>query len=135
MWLRIAKKWAVADVNEPLAKYRLSENQIHHNRERLLSDAIKVQEKAFAVSPELRQINQNTRDRCFYDLYLQLSIVYLEKGNRSESRYVLSQYAQSRGYTFRYWVIWLASWTPEWLLHLVFTARRHIRFLWQPAVL
>lgn len=135
MWLRISKKWAVDFVNEPLAKYRDSANQMHNNPARMLSNLIRVQEKAFAESPELRQLDQDTLDRCFYDLYLQLSRVYLKKGRRSEAMSVLGQYAQVRGRTFRYWQTWLASCTPGWLLNLVLATRRHIRSLWQPAAL
>ena len=135
MMLRIGKKWAVDYVNEPLYKYRISAVQMHHDYERMLVNLLRVNEKAFAESPELRQLDQDTLDRCFYDLYLQQSRVYLKKGRRSEARSVLRQYAQSRGRTFRYWQTWLASCTPGWLLNLVLATRRHIRSLWQPAAL
>ena len=115
MWLRISQRWAVDFVSEPLAKYRMSANQAHKNTERMLIDSIRVQEKAFAVSPELRALDLNTLDRCFYSLYLQLSRLYLQKGRRPEARSVLRRYVQVRGRTFRYWRRYFASWMPQWL--------------------
>ena len=112
MWLRISKRWAVDFVNQPLAGYRISANQMSSNRERMLYNSIRVQEKAFAESPELHALDLDTLDRCFYNLYLQLSRVYLDRGKRSEARSVLHRYKQARGRTLRYWRRYLASWVP-----------------------
>lgn len=135
MWLRISKKWAVDFINEPLYKYGITANQMSGNRERMLYNLTRVQERAFADSPELHELDLDTLDRCFYDLYLQLASVHIRNGRRSEARSVLRRYVQARGCTFRYYRMWLVSWTPAWLLNLVFAMRRHIQSLWHPAAL
>ena len=124
MWLRIAKNWAVDYVNEPLAMYRLSATQMHTNSERMLYNMIRVQEKAFAESPELHELDLDTLDRCFYDLYWQLASVYVRNGQGSEARSALHQYARARGCTLRYYRLLLASWAPGRLLDFVIGIRR-----------
>jgi glycosyltransferase involved in cell wall biosynthesis len=127
MWLRISRKWAFEFVCEPLVRYRMSANQLHKQLERHLTNAIRVQEKALAESPELHDLGLPALDRCLYDMYLQLCSVYLLNGKRWEARSVLRHYRQTRGRTARYWRMALAAMLPWSALRELVRLRSLIR--------
>lgn len=124
LWLRISRRWAIDYVDEPLAVYRYSADQASADRERTLngvaskpdSGMIKVQQRAYASSPELRALDQPALDLAFFDLYLELAKLYVLSGRPALARPVLRRYRRLRGATRRYMKLWAASWLPPGLL-------------------
>ena len=116
MWLRISETWAVDFVNEPLARYRFAPTQMHKDRERMLVNRLRVQEKAFTTSPALRELDISTLDRCFYDLYLELARFYINHHQGAKARPLLRRYMQMRGPIRGCFQTWFASWIPRRLL-------------------
>ena len=124
LWLRISRRWAIAYVDEPLAVYRYSGDQASADRVRTLngvasapdSGMIKVQERAYASSPELRALDQRTLDRAFFDLYLELAVLAVRSGRPALARSALRRYRRFRGTTRRSMKLWAATWLPSGLL-------------------
>jgi glycosyltransferase involved in cell wall biosynthesis len=120
MWLRISRKWAVDFVDEPLAEYRYSPDQASADRRRTLygvagrpdSGLIRVQERAFAESPEVRALDRAILDRGFFDLYLELAELWVAEGKRALARVVLARHRRARGLTPRALKLWVTSWLP-----------------------
>ena len=120
LWLRISRTWAIDYVDEPLAVYRYSAGQASADRERTLagmrgaphSGLIRVQERAYAASAEVRALDPETLDRSFFNLYLELARLYVRSGRSRLARPVLRQYRQARGVTSRYGKLLMASLLP-----------------------
>lgn len=120
MWLRISRKWAVDFVDEPLAEYRYSPDQASADRPRTLygmvgrpdTGLIRVQERAYAESPELRALAPAALDRGFFNLYLELAQLWLGEGKRALARSMLARHRHSRGLTPRALKLWVKSWLP-----------------------
>lgn len=120
MWLRISRKWAVDFVDEPLAEYRYSSDQASADRPRTLygmagrpdSGLIRVQERAYAESPELRALEPAALDRGFFNLYLELAQLWLAEGKRAPARTMLARHRRVRGLTPRALKLWVKSWLP-----------------------
>ncbi len=129
MWLRISNKWAVDFVDEPLAKYRLSESQMHKDTEHMLVDRLRAQEKAFANSPELRELDASTLERCFYDYYLRLARWYISHHQGAKARQVLNRYIRMRGLTRACLKPWCKTWMPRKLLDVLTGICARIRAL------
>jgi glycosyltransferase involved in cell wall biosynthesis len=120
MWLRISRTWAVDFVDEPLADYRYSSNQASADRPRTLygmagrpdTGLIRVQERAYADSPELRALDRATLDRGFFNLYLELAGLWIAEGKRTAARAMLARHRRLRGMTPRALKLWVTSWLP-----------------------
>lgn len=132
MWLRISRRWAVAYVDEPLAIYRYSADQASADRARTLygvasrpdTGLIRVQEQAYAASPELRALDPATLDRCFFHLYLELARLFVRSGRSALARSVLLRYRRTRGITSGYLKLRAASSLPTWLVARLDRAQR-----------
>jgi glycosyltransferase involved in cell wall biosynthesis len=120
MWLRICRKWAADFVDEPLAEYRYSPDQASADRPRTLygmagrpdSGLIRVQERAYAESPELRALDRDRLDRGFFNLYLELAELWVVEGKRAQARTMLARHRRARGLTPRALKLWAKSWLP-----------------------
>jgi hypothetical protein len=118
MWLRIARRWAVDFVNEPLAVYRYSADHASADRPRTLygmagkpdSGLIRVQERAFESSDELRALNDDLLDHGFFNLYLELAELWIRAGRSADARAMLARYHSRRGLTPRAFKLWARSW-------------------------
>ncbi len=80
------------------------------------SGMIKVQERAYASSPELRALDQPALDRAFFDLYLELAVLAVRSARPALARSALRRYRRLRGTTRRAMKLWAASWMPPGLL-------------------
>jgi glycosyltransferase involved in cell wall biosynthesis len=120
MWLRISRKWAVDFVDEPLAEYRYSPDQASADRPRTLygmagrpdSGLIRVQERAYSESPELRALDRAALDRGYFNLYLELAELWVAEGKRVPARAILARHRRARGLTPRALKLWVKSWLP-----------------------
>lgn len=101
LWLRIIAKFPVHFVNDLLASYRSSETSMSRNTERMLFNCLRVKEKAFN-NPQIRQLPLSYLDKCYYIYYLQLTKLYLKRGEREKAKQVLCHYHQVRGITPAY---------------------------------
>lgn len=102
LWLRIIAKYPVHFVNDLLARYRLSENSMSQDGERMLFNYLRVKEKAFNHNPELQRFPLDYLDRYYYIYYLELAKLYIQQGKLEEARQVLCRYHQVRGITPAY---------------------------------
>lgn len=114
MWLRLREgNCYVHCLNEPLARYRLSETNMHKDQELIFLSVLRVKEKAFNRNPALRQISPMLLDLHFYTYYLRLAQLYIDRSQGERARSVLLRYRQARGITAAYVQVWLASWAPD----------------------
>jgi glycosyltransferase involved in cell wall biosynthesis len=102
LWLRIIAKFPIHFVNDLLARYRLSENSMSQNIERMIFNCLRVKEKALNNNPQLQQFPLYYLDRCYYIYYLELTRVYIQQGEQEKAHQVLCRYRQARGITPAY---------------------------------
>lgn len=98
LWLRIIEKWAVYCLDEPLAYYRQGEHSMQTNAERMLTNWLRVKEKAVGRNPVLRQLPYGYLDRSYYNIYLDLAKLHLDREQQGAAEIVLNRYRQLRGY-------------------------------------
>ncbi|MDZ8221837.1 MULTISPECIES: glycosyltransferase [unclassified Nostoc] len=109
LWLRIIEKFPVHFLNEPVAFYRLSTNSMSKNKERMLVNEIRVQEKAFSRNPNLKKLDIKLLDQNFYSKYLTLAHFYIDRYQGEKARLVLEKYRQARGINSIYEWLWIIS--------------------------
>lgn len=113
MWLRISETWEVSYVNEALAGYRQSPNQMSREKERMLRNVVTMKEKAFSEHPSIRELNMDALDRGLYQHYLKLAFHYIGEGQRGKAAPVLLNYLRRRGITRRWLGALAAGFLPK----------------------
>ena len=120
MWLRITASYQVDFVNEPLSLYRFSPNQLHkyEGREKTLLGRLGARKKAYMKSYDIRHLDRTILDKCFFNEYLELALIYIEENKMLAARQVLNQYAQMRGCNYQYVRHWILSYFPAPILNI-----------------
>jgi glycosyltransferase involved in cell wall biosynthesis len=122
LWLRISRSWHAEYVNKPLAKYRLSSNQMSRDHERMLMNLIHVKESYYQNGKEkLATLTQSEIDRGMSNLYLKLVKNYIQLGQNFKAFSWLQRYKEVRGQTPMYNVLWLAAQLPGNLMRNIFS--------------
>jgi glycosyltransferase involved in cell wall biosynthesis len=97
LWLRLREgQWRLHCLPEPLARYRVSETSLHKDQECLWTSVIRVKEQAFSRNPSLRQLAPRLLDRHFFQYYLLLARLYLDRAEGPKARAVVQRYRQAR---------------------------------------
>ncbi len=109
LWFRIIKKWLLYFLNEPLVYYRRSATQQSNNEERMLLSLLRVKEKAFSQNPELQKLPLMVLDEHFYNGYLRIAYMYIQRYQGEMARQFLHRYQQLRGMTSDYKWLWMMS--------------------------
>jgi len=112
LWLRISQVWKVDYVNEPVAIYRISPGQLSANNYRMIQQLIHVKSRIFSNYPDLSTMNQKTLEYCYYNLYTRAAKLALMENQPSKCRSYLEDYHRLKRRTYRYWLLFFASWMP-----------------------
>ncbi|NWF60286.1 MAG: glycosyltransferase family 2 protein [Fischerella sp.] len=114
MWVRIAFRYPIAVVKEPLLRYRQLPNSFSRNREGMIKDLRQVVEKTFASVP-LEQLY--LRNRCYASIFFGLAWLAVDEGDYKKAihfrQQALLHYPQLR-YTEKYLRLSLAIATIRW---------------------
>ncbi|RAM50281.1 MAG: glycosyltransferase family 2 protein [Hapalosiphonaceae cyanobacterium JJU2] len=88
MWVRIALRYPVAVVKEPLLRYRQLPNSFSRNRQGMIKDIRAVIEKTFA-SVSLEQLY--LRNRCYASIFFGLAWFSVDDGDWKKAIYLRQQ--------------------------------------------
>ncbi|WP_026734372.1 glycosyltransferase family 2 protein [Fischerella sp. PCC 9605] len=114
MWVRIAFRYPIAVVKEPLLRYRQLPNSFSRNREGMIKDLRQVVEKTFASVP-LEQLY--LRNRCYASIFFGLAWLAVDEGDYKKAihfrQQALLHYPQIR-YTEKYLRLSLAIAMIRW---------------------
>ncbi|MBD2387134.1 glycosyltransferase family 2 protein [Cylindrospermum sp. FACHB-282] len=102
LWLRVIEKFPIYFLNQPLARYRQSPNNISGNEEQMLVSCLRVKEKVIERNPEFLKFPMNFLDSYFYNFYLTLAHLYIQNNQIDKVRGVLQHYREMRGETASY---------------------------------
>ncbi|MFN6487966.1 MULTISPECIES: glycosyltransferase [unclassified Nostoc] len=102
LWLRLIEKFPIYFLNQPLARYRESPNNLSQDREQMLTSHLRVKEKVIDRNPEFLKIPVNFLDPYFYNIYLGLANLHIQNHQIEQARRVLHRYREMRGETARY---------------------------------
>ncbi len=102
LWLRLIEKFPIYFLNEVLARYRNSSNNLSKNQELMFINHLRVKEKVLNRNPELLKIPIHFLDPCFYDYYLKLARFYIKNNQIEQAKEVLHRYREVRGETSKY---------------------------------
>ena len=109
MWLRIIEKFPVHFLNEPLVRYRRSPDSQQKNEERQLVSWLRVKEKTFRRNLGLQKLPLMVLDQCFYNGYLTLAYMYINRHQGAKARPALERYRQIRGSNSTCEWLWMMS--------------------------
>jgi len=109
LWLRLIEKWSVYFLNEPLVRYRRSENSLQSNEERQLVNWLRVKENAFHRNQDLQKLPLMVLDQCFFNGYLTLAYDYIGRYQGEKARKTLKCYQQLRGMNSTSEWLWMIS--------------------------
>jgi glycosyltransferase involved in cell wall biosynthesis len=112
LWLRISQAWNVAYVNEPVAIYRISPGQLSANNYRMMQQLIRVKSRIFNNYPDLSTMDPKTLEICYYNLYIRAAKLALMEKQPGKCRSILEDYRSLKRPTYRYWLLFFASWLP-----------------------
>ncbi len=88
MWVRIALRYPIAVVKEPLLRYRQLPNSFSRNRQGMIKDIRAVIEKTFASVP-LEQLY--VRNRCYASIFFGLAWFSVDDGDWEKAIYFRQQ--------------------------------------------
>lgn len=83
MWLRIAQKYQIGYIQEPLTKYRVSGNYTLQNLDQAKEDELQVLENAMQTHSQLRFF---LKKKAFSSLFLRYAQTFLIKGDLEKMR-------------------------------------------------
>lgn len=109
LWLRIAEKWSIHFMSEPLGQCRKSANSMSTNQERMLLSTLRVKEKAFRRNPDLRKSPLIFLDTYFYNFYLTIAYMYIGCYQGAKARHYLRRYRRIRDMNSIYEWLWMIS--------------------------
>jgi glycosyltransferase involved in cell wall biosynthesis len=113
LWLRLIEKFPIYFLNQPLARYRQSPNNLSGNKEQMLVSYLRVKEKVINRNPELLKIPVNFLDPYFYNIYLELANLHIQNHQIEQARGVLDRYRKVRGETCKYEDLRLSTHTEQ----------------------
>ncbi|AFZ26450.1 putative glycosyltransferase [Cylindrospermum stagnale PCC 7417] len=102
LWLRLIEKFPIYFLNQPLARYRQSPNNLSQNEEQMFTNHLRVKEKVIERNPEFLKIPVNFLDPYFYNIYLGLANLHIQNHQIEQARRVLHRYREMRGETSKY---------------------------------
>lgn len=102
LWLRLIEKFPIYFLNQPLARYRRSPNNLSQNKEQMFTNHLRVKEKVIDRNPEFLKIPVNFLDPYFYNIYLELANLHIQNHQIEQACKVLYHYREVRGETARY---------------------------------
>ena len=96
LWLRIIEKFPVYHLDEPLAYYRQSSDNMQKEKEPMLVNTLRVKEKAFKRNPNLQKLPLQYLDKYYFQHYLNLAKLYQQNGQEAKADEVLHRYMTMR---------------------------------------
>ncbi|MBD2771540.1 glycosyltransferase family 2 protein [Iningainema tapete] len=109
LWFRIVEKWLIYFLNEPLVYYRRYEGQQSNNEEKMLLGLLRVKEKAFNRYKELQKLPLMVLDEHFFNGYLRVAYMYIQRYQGEKARPFLERYRQIRGININSEWLWMIS--------------------------
>lgn len=98
LWLRIAKFWKFDYIQNQVAVYRISPQQISKNYIKAAVSLLQVKESIYQSCFELFDgVDNNILERGLYNKYLKLALCYMREAKKNEAAQVLDRYSQVRG--------------------------------------
>ncbi|MDM9381601.1 glycosyltransferase [Chlorogloeopsis sp. ULAP01] len=88
MWVRIAYRYPIAVVKEPLVRYRQLPNSFSRNRQGMIKELRQVVEKAFASVP-LEQLY--LRNQCYASIFFGLAWLAVDEGDYKKAIHLRQQ--------------------------------------------
>lgn len=113
MWLRIAACFEIDCIDLPLARYRLHDNSLNRDRERILKGDIAVREKCLESNPFLLdEIDSKTMHKCYYILYRAFGRWYLSSGVPRKAREQFREYLRLYPRDPVAYIAWVTTFLP-----------------------
>jgi len=84
--LRVAEHYKIDYIEDPLAKYRIHKNGLHHMREYSLPEDIMLLKEVIQRCPWLKSVLGKKVNKRFADLHTQLGWIYFFKGETLRAR-------------------------------------------------
>jgi glycosyltransferase involved in cell wall biosynthesis len=106
VWLRVAKRFPIAYLNQPLVRYRKHEDNVSHDKITLRHNALRVLEAHY----DPRQISARTHRIRMSNLHLYFGRAYLRLGDIRMARKAFGQSLRLTPFRLRSIRYWLRAW-------------------------
>jgi glycosyltransferase involved in cell wall biosynthesis len=117
LWVRIAKKYAVAYIAEPVGKYRVSIDSISVGRN--LNEQVRTHRRIYAglfKDSEVGHLLSSQRPKAYFHLYLRFaSYAYGRRDMKTARRYLFRVKMYLRVFIISLWLPWIIQFGKTWI--------------------